>query len=146
MAPRRWTVKVEGLKEVNDALGQLPKATGRNVMRRVAIKRLEPIAEEMRSRAPVDDADLKDSITVTTRKPRRRRKVSEVEAYAGPGRHPQASLQEFGTAHHGPQPFARPAWDNGKGDLLPGLADDFWEEINKAAQRLARKSARLAKG
>ena len=141
---RSWTVKVEGLREVNDALGQLPKATGRNVMRRVAVKRLQPIAADMKLNAPVHLSDLRDSITVTTKKPKKRRKVAEVEAYAGPGRLPQASLQEFGTVNHGPQAFARPAWDKGKGDLLPGLADDFWDEINKAAARLARKSARLA--
>lgn len=144
MAPRSWTVKVEGLREVNDALGQLPKATGRNVMRRVAVKRLQPIADDMKAKAPVHVAELRESIGVTTRKPKSRRKISEVEAYAGPGRQPQAHLQEFGTSRHGPQPFARPAWDAGKGDLLPGLADDFWDEINKAAARLARKTARLA--
>lgn len=147
MAPRSWTVKVEGLKEVDDALGQLPKATGGNVMRRVAVKRLQPFADDMKARAPIHLSELRDSIAVTTRKPKSRRKVSEVEAYAGPGRQPQAHLQEFGTSRHGPQPFARPAWDAGKGDLLPGLADDFWDEISKAAARLARKTARLgAKG
>lgn len=144
MAPRSWTVKIEGLREVNDALGQLPKATGRNVMRRVAVKRLQPIADDMKAHAPVLAADLRDSITVTTKRPKSRRKVSEVEAYAGPGRHPQAHLQEFGSSIHGPQPFARPAWDRGKHDLPTGLAADFWDEIKKAADRLARKTARLA--
>ena len=144
MAPRSRTVKIEGLREVNDALGQLPKATGRNVMRRVAIAQLQPIAEDMRAHAPVHVADLKDSITVTTKRPRRHKKVSEVEAYAGPGQQPQAHLQEFGTVNHGPQPFTRPAWDRGKDDLLPGLAAAFWDEINKAAARLAKKTARLA--
>ena len=78
-----------------------------------------------------------DGATVTVR-------LTEVEAYAGPGRQPQAHLQEFGTSHHGPQPFARPAWDRGKHDLPTGLAADFWDEIKKAADRLARKTARLA--
>lgn len=138
------TVRVEGLREIDAALGQLGKVTGRNVMRRVAVKRLEPIAEEMRRRAPVDQQDLRDSITVTTKNPKRNRKQSEVEAHAGPGRHPQAHLQEFGTQNHGPQPFARPAWDGGKDNLLPGIAEDFWSEINRAAARQARKTARLA--
>ena len=140
----RTTVRIEGLREVDAALGELGKATGRNVMRRVAVKRLQPIADAMRAKAPVDQSDLRDSITVTTKRPKRHRKVSEVEAYAGPGRHPQAHLQEFGTVNHGPQPFARPAWDQGKGELLPGMADDFWEEISKAAARQAKKTARLA--
>lgn len=138
------TVKIEGLREIDAALGQLGKATGRNVMRRVAIKRLQPIADEMRANAPVDQSDLRDSIIVTTKNPKRNRKRSEVEAHAGPGRHPQAHLQEFGTAHHAPQPFARPAWDGGKDALLEGIADDFWTEIEKAAARQAKKAARLA--
>lgn len=138
------TVKVEGLREVDAALGQLGKATGRNVMRRVAVARLQPIAEDMRDKAPVDQSDLRDSIIVTTKNPKRNRKRSQVEAHAGPGRHPQAHLQEFGTQHHGPHPFVRPAWDAGKDELLEGIADDLWTEIEKAAARQARKAARLA--
>jgi HK97 gp10 family phage protein len=138
------TVKIDGLRDVDAALGQLGKATGRNVMRRVAIKRLQPIADEMKANAPVDQSDLRDSIIVTTKNPKRNRKRSEVEAHAGPGRHPQAHLQEFGTAHHAPQPFARPAWDGGKDALLEGITDDFWTEIEKAAARQAKKAARLA--
>jgi HK97 gp10 family phage protein len=139
---------VEGLRQVEQALGQLGKATGRNVMRRVAIKRLTPIADDMRERAPDDPntggEDLRNSIAVTTKRPRRHKKVSEVEAHAGPGQLPQAHLQEFGAPQHGPQPFARPAWDAGKDEILPGLAEDFWDEIKKAADRQARKTARLA--
>lgn len=139
-----FTVKIDGLREIDAALGQLGKATGRNVMRRVALKRLQPIADDMKAKAPVAQSDLRDSIAVTTKRPKRHRKESEVEAYAGPGRHPQAHLQEFGTNKHGPQPFARPAWDGGKTELLDGIKDDFWEEISKAAARQARKAARLA--
>lgn len=139
-----FTVKVEGLREVDAALGQLGKATGRNVMRRVAVARLEPMAEEMRRLAPVDDGDLKEGIAVTTKRPKRSRKSSEVEAYAGPGRHPQAIFKEFGTFNQAPQPFVRPAWDGGKGELLDGIAADLWSEIRKAAARKAKKAARLA--
>ena len=64
----------------------------------------------------------------------------------GPGRHPQAHLQEFGARHHGPQAFMRPAWDGGKDDLLTGIGDDLWSEIDKAAKRAARKAARQARG
>lgn len=141
---RRFTVKVEGLREVDAALGQLGKATGRNVMRRVAVARLEPMAEEMRRLVPIDSGDLKDGIAVTTKRPKRSRKSSEVEAYAGPGRHPQAHLREFGGDGSPPEPYVRPAWDSGKGELLDGIADDLWSEIQKAAARQARKAARLA--
>ena len=157
MAPRSWTVKIEGLREVNDALGQLPKATGRNVMRRVAVKRLEPMAEDARNRAASNNwsGELSDSIQASSKAKGYARRInrnskSEVEAFMGPAgvggkkAPPQGSQQEFGNSNHGPQPSIRPAWDHGKNDLLPGLADDMWDEINKAAARLARKTARLA--
>lgn len=152
---RRTVVKIEGLKEVEAALAQLPKATGRNVMRRVGVKRLEPIAERAGSIAAGNNwsGDLAGSFAASAKAAgyakRIGRKASEVEVYAGPaGRGgkapPQGSQQEFGNVNHGPQASLRPAWDEEKGDILPGLADDFWEEISKAAKRIARKTARLA--
>lgn len=141
-----FTVKLEGFRELDAALGQLPKATGKNVLRRVAKARLQPIAEAMRRRAPDDPTtggnDLKTSITVTTKNPKGNRKESLIEAHAGPGRLPQAHMQEFGTVNHGPQPYARPAWDEGKDAVLDGVKDDLWTEIDKAATRLAKKAAR----
>ena len=148
-------VSVEGLREVDAALGELGKATGRNVMRRVALARLEPMAEEARRLAPVEDTELRDSIAVSTKlagyaKRLNKRSKSEAEAHMGPAGNggtkapPQGSLQEFGTKNHGPQPFMRPAWDGGKDALLEGIADDFWTEISKAAARKAKKAARLA--
>ena len=56
---------------------------------------------------------------------------------------PQGSLQEFGTKNHGPQPFMRPAWDAGKDQALDDVKTALGAEIEKAAQRAARKQARL---
>jgi len=156
---RGVTVSVEGLREVDAALGQLAKATGRNVMRRVALARLEPMAEEARRLAPdnpdTGGSDLKESIAVSTKlagyaRRLNRRSKSEAEAYMGPaGRGgakapPQGTQQEFGNKNHGPQPFMRPAWDGGQEALLDGIAADLSAEIEKAAARLAKKAARLA--
>lgn len=149
---------IEGLREVDAALGDLGKVLGRNVMRRVAVKRLQPMAEVARSLAPDDPNtggnDLKTSIAVSTQLGKRQRKLnkkskSEVEAHmgpAGPGGNvpPQGIQQEFGNQNHGPQPFMRPAFDRGKGALIEGIGQDFWLEISKANDRKARKAARLA--
>ena len=152
-------VKVEGLREVDAALGQLGKATGRNVMRRVALARLERLADEARRLAPnnpdTGGNDLRESISVSTKlggyaKRLNKRSKSEAEAHMGPAGKggtkapPQGTQQEFGNQNHGPQPFMRPAWDGGKDALLEGIADDFWTEISKAAARQAKKAARLA--
>lgn len=154
----KTTFRVEGLKELNRALGELPKATGRNVLRRVAVAALQPMADDAQARANAADmrhtGKLAESIEVSTqlagyarRISRRGSSKSEVEAHMGPaGRGakapPQGRLQEFGTQHHGPQPFMRPAWDAHKGRLMGTVAKDLAVEIKKAAERQARKMAR----
>ncbi len=144
-------VKVEGLKDLERALKELPKATGKNVLRRVGRKRLEPIAEDFRGRVRVDDRQLLESIGVSTRLSKRQRRLkrkepkSTVEVYVGAGALPQAITEEFGTVNQAPHPGLRPAWDRGGDAVLDGIAADLWAEVRKAAERLARKAARMAK-
>jgi HK97 gp10 family phage protein len=145
-------IKVEGLKEVQAALHELPKATAKNVIRRVLKSRGEPIADAARSRVPVDQGDLKRSIAVSTKLTRRQRGKhkkfgpNDVEVFVGPGAHPQAHMQEFGTSKEPAQPFMRPAWDQTRMDVLDGIAADLWTEIEKAVARRARKAAKAAGG
>jgi HK97 gp10 family phage protein len=141
-------VTVTGLDEIMAALRELPNATAKNVMRRVLIKRAEPVAEDARRLVPVDEGHLKESIHVSTRLTRRQkarhRKVhrDDVEVFVGPGNDPAAHLQEFGSSHHDAQPFMRPAWDANKRGVLDGVADDMWREIEKAVARQAKKAAK----
>jgi hypothetical protein len=140
------TFKIEGLADLSKALGQLPKATGRNVLVRVGKRRMQVIADDMKDRVPERSGDLSDSIIVTTRRPKggsREPRKSPVEIFAGPGRSPAATQQEFGNENHAPQPYVRPSWDEGADGLLEGIGDDLGDEIAKAAERLAKKQARL---
>lgn len=143
-------VTIEGFRELDAALGELPKATAKNIMRRVLVNAATPIAEEAARLAPELSGELRDSIAASTklsmRQARQNRKGvsrSYVEAYAGAGALPQAHLREFGADHHAPDPFMRPAWDGGKDAALAGIKADLATEIDKAAKRLARKQARL---
>jgi HK97 gp10 family phage protein len=135
------TVKVEGLSACAEALRELPRAVARDVMLRILTDRAEPIAETARNLAPVDLGDLRDSITVSTRLTKRQRGLhtkegrDDVEVFVGPGPHPQAHLQEFGTVRHPPQAFMRPAWDEHQGKLLDNIAEDLWDEIRQAARK-----------
>lgn len=154
------TVKVEGLKELDEALGELSKAAARSVLRRVGLQALEPVAETARQLAPDDPNtsgdDLSGSIAVSTKLSARQAKLNRsairrgtsdknfVEVYAGAGPLPQAHNQEFGNVNHGPQPFMRPAWDQNKDKVLDIVKTELGGEIEKAAQRAARKAARLA--
>ena len=56
------SLKVEGFKELDEALGNLKKATARTVMRRALAKAAQPIIDEMRRLAPVLSGRLRNSI------------------------------------------------------------------------------------
>lgn len=61
------TVRVDGLAALDSALGMLPKATARNVLRRTLDKAAQPIVAEAKRHAPVKTGTLRDSITASTR-------------------------------------------------------------------------------
>lgn len=165
------TVRVEGLKELEKALRELPRATAKNVMVRALKQAAKPLVASASADAPVLTGALRDSINVSSRKPKgakgpgaaafaaamaggasraqagqaaraaNRGSGGSVEVYVGPGRHPQAVFQEFGTSKHPPQPFMRPAWDATKQQVVDSIKAALGDEIMKAARRLAKKRA-----
>lgn len=145
-------VHVDGLSELKDALHELPKATAKNVMKRVLVKRGQPIAQHASSLARQKTGALKISFKVGTKLSRRQKAAhskegpDEVEVFIGPSPLVQAITEEFGTSKQAAHPMLRPAWDSGKLAVLEGIGKDIWEEIEKAAARLARKAARRAGG
>lgn len=154
----RPTIKLEGFRELDAALNEFPKATARNILKRTALAAIQPMAEDMARRAPVQrggNEDLTKSIIASDklgkRQSRQTKKMTTVEVYAGPagaggkGAPPQGVQQEFGNENHGPQPFARPTWDAGHGALLDRTKNGLAEQIEAARQRAARKALR-AKG
>ncbi len=156
--------RIEGLKELDRALGQLPRATGKNVLRRVARKALEPIIEVAKGLVHEVSGDTRGSLAVSTKLSFTQKrehtsmfasKKSSIEMFAGAGPHnfvPQAVWEEFGVKRgkesikSTPHPFLRPAWDGGKMRALNDIKKDLWAEIKKAADRVARKKARALKG
>jgi HK97 gp10 family phage protein len=60
----RTTVKVEGFKDLERQLEELPKNIGRGVARRAVKKAADEMAEEQRRLCPVGDGSLRDSIRV----------------------------------------------------------------------------------
>jgi HK97 gp10 family phage protein len=175
------TIKIEGLKELETALKELPKATGKNVIRRALVQAAQPIADMARAMAPVGPpkpGQLKESIKLsrimfsggaagkaafaqamaegaTRAEAGEAAKAANIAAsgeaditsaviVVGPGRLVQAITQEFGTVHHGPQAYLRPAWDQNKMRALDIIKGELWIQIEKAAARLAKKAAKLA--
>lgn len=168
------TIKVDGLKELDAALGELSKRTARGVVKRILTKAAEPIAIDAANKAPFLWGDLALSMSFSFTKPKGadagkaafadalRRGASRAEAreallaarpsgggsfaevFVGPGRNPQAIFQEFGTSRHQPQPYMRPVWDARKGWALETIKSELAQEIGKAAKRAAAKQARQA--
>lgn len=171
----RQKVKLEGFKELNEALDDFSKATSGNILKRAVSAAGAMIAEEAIKLAPKDTGQLKREIKVSKAKIISAGKAAFAQAMAetgdraiaaeaarqanreagGQGRHAvvqvgptkragQGILQEFGTVHHKPQPFMRPAWDGNDTRALEVIKETLAEEIDKAAKRAAKKAARLA--
>ncbi len=144
----RITVKVEGLREIRDALSELPKATGKNIARRILRERAKPFLDSAKSKVPTDRGTLKRSMIISSKLTKRQRRKHkkpdprDIEIYIGPGSLPHAHLIEFGWSHSGSQPYLTPAWEANKGSLLKNIGGDFWVEIEKAFARIARKASR----
>jgi HK97 gp10 family phage protein len=149
-------MKIKGLRECEAALAQLPKATGKNVLRRVGRKRLEPMRADAAAKAPDDPgtsgrSDLSESIKIRNVPAKVRFVQGKFRADSSRGVSMAIStskaafhgrFQEWGTVHHPASPFFRPAWDAGARDVVVGIGDDLWAEIRKAAARLANKKAK----
>lgn len=145
----KQTFRVEGLKELEEALKELPKATARNVLLRTLKEQGQPIADAGQSLAPRGaTGKLAESYTVSTKLSKRQRtlnkKESDVEVYIGPTPHPKSVQTEFGNRHQAAHPHLRPAWDAGWRGVLEGITKSLAEQIEKARARLARKAEREA--
>jgi HK97 gp10 family phage protein len=105
-------VSVEGLKELDEALGQLTKATARNVLRRVLKKAGQPIADAARGKVPVDTGKLRDSIIVGTKLAKSTAAKAGDAAYSatmragGTKQEAQSALRVAAKAAKGDAPFA----------------------------------------
>lgn len=139
-------VRVDGLRELKEALEELPKATSTNVLKRALTKAAEPIETMAAAHAPMLTGHLKRSFNIGTKLSRRQsslnQKQSKVELYVGPGPLVQAITQEFGTKTNRAQPFMRPAWDSQKNTALGLIKTNLADEIEKARARLAKKTAK----
>lgn len=150
--PAAITISISGLKDLDRALGELPKTTGKATLRRVGISALQPFDKAWRANAERNrltgalDSSGGVGTKLTRRQARQQKRVDDkafVEVYAGPN-NPAAVPAEFGTVDQGARPFVRPAWDATAGKTLEIVATELGTEIDKSAKRLARKAARIA--
>jgi HK97 gp10 family phage protein len=142
-------VKVSGLRDVDRVLGQLPKAVAKRQLRQTGLDAMKPVVASMKARAPKDQGDLRDSMTAGTNLARSQKKYAGfnggrrnpdmVVVHAGPGTHPQAVTQEFGTSFHAPQPSVTPAFDDTKHQVVDFVSNNLRDRVLQSAARLAKK-------
>lgn len=153
----KTVVHVAGFKEVERALNELPKATGKNVLRRVGKGALEPMADAAAAYAPSRTGKLAYSIAVSEKAtPRAKWNKGQFRAArstgivmamgpaSGLGTLEYASFDEFGTIDTPAFAYMRKAWDGGAMKALDYVKTNLGVEIDKSAQKLARKHARVA--
>jgi HK97 gp10 family phage protein len=147
----RTARRIEGLRELEAALANLPKATGKSVLRRVLRKAATPIEDSAEANAPTLTGGLQSRIVTGTRLTRRQAQMvkregkSDAEIHVGTA-DPAGIQTEFGNAHQAAEPWLRPAWDENKEGALDTIAGELGQEIDKAAKRVARKAARAGRG
>lgn len=133
---------MEGFKEAEKVMMNLPKATAKAAMRRLLKKAAQPIAEAGRANAPERLGGLKESYGVGTRLSKRQgrvsRRESDVEVFAGPN-DPAAVQTEFGNDHQSAEPHLRPAWDAEKYNALDIISEGLMDEVSKTVARYAKR-------
>jgi len=146
-------MRLEGARDLERALAELPRSTSKAVARRIMKKELKPVKDAAEAFWPGANEAFQISSRIS------RSQSGDSEAVRGPSIEnmfvgsfePHAHLLEFGTgprytekgAYRGsvsPEPMLQPAWDAHKRQVLTGLGERMWEEIKKTVERRAQRS------
>ena len=165
-----FSFELQGMKELDRMLKQLPRSMSKTVMRNTLKKAAKPIQVEAKMNAPVGaTGNLKDSIVISTKLKKGQRRAAmrlgEVVMYVG-STAPHAHLVEFGIKPHSivpkkknvlasqdavfgksvehpgttANPFFRTAWDATKDQAYKILQTEVWKELDKSVGRLLKKA------
>jgi hypothetical protein len=152
------SMKFAGGRQLDAALGALAdefgKAAGKAVLRRVGMKALQPMADTTNALAPDDPEtggnDLSGSYIVGTKLNKRQAAIARkdqnkatVTVYMGTN-DPAGLQQEFGNVNHPPQPHIRPAFEQHAEGAIKIVGAELGPEIEKTAERLAKRRAAKA--
>lgn len=144
------TFQLQGADELARVLRTLPDAIQRDRMVKALRRGAEPMRERMGQLAPrgrgrdEDFEHLADNMVISlanrigSPQGGRWRPRDETEHAVAVG--PQKSFfyglfQEYGTTHHGAQPFMRPAFDSTGGQALGVIRDELWDMLREFVDR-----------
>ena len=133
------SVRIEGGKALADALNSLSARVRRNTLVEVLTEAAEPMRRRAASLSPHEPGapDIKQNIVVS-RSTRtmsadgflQRQDEFQATVAMGPARGFDYGLfQEYGTVHHGAQPFMRPAFDGEAPKAIKDIGAALWREL-----------------
>lgn len=126
-------VKIEGLRELDAALGELSKGAARGVLRRALIKAGEPMRAAAERNAPKDTGQLGDSIALSSRIDNRAGKSAFASVMKGGGSKAQAvqalrdARREAGIGESFAEVFMGPR-KSGKRNSIKAMVQEFGSE------------------
>ena len=128
--------RLEGDVALVDNLKSLHGITDPQVLRRIGIDGLEPIADAARGLVRQRTGRLANSIGTGDQLSPAQAASSQpepgtVELYVGPGALVEAITEEFGTVHEQGHPFMRPAWDGNVGEVIRRVGAATGIELNR---------------
>lgn len=148
------SAKIDGLKELEEALGKLPEELGEKVLQRTLFAAAGSLKKEAAAKAPqgqlphwvgrkakglrVEPGNLRKAIRL-----RRMRKVDRgaaIEMYVAK-RAFYAYFWEFGTSKMRAKPFLAPTFDNRKEEVAGRIKDLLGQQIDKAVKKLSQGGA-----
>lgn len=128
-------IRVEGGQRLAQALRALPLRVGRSVLREALYEAAEPMRQRASDLAPVAPGapDLAQNIGISNAKAET---IGEQVAAVAVG--PTKGFfygfyQEYGTRHHGAQPFLRPAFDTQAEQSIAKLQQTLWRALSGAS-------------
>lgn len=129
--------RVEGGRDLAKALDQLTPRVGKSFAREALMDAAEPYQQTASQLAPHEPGapDLKQNITIS---PVRAEALATVAVGPAKGFF-YGFFQEYGTKHHGAQPFMRPAFDTKTPDVLAKLSAALWRLL--AGRKIHRPMA-----
>lgn len=152
----KFSTKTTGFEGLEDMLIELEQFSGRttagkNAVQRGLKKAMKHVENKAKSLVPVDEGDLRDSITTKKERVKLQRgsakfaRQTGVSMLTGPTGKPEGgnpAWQEFGTVKMTPQPYMRPAADSQADKVIADVAKELQDAVKKSVARARKKAGK----
>lgn len=136
MAKPFFDFKIEGNKELEKILKELPKAAATSVLKRGLQISAKPLVTAARANAPKGTGTMARSVRAFIMT---RTRVQAAVAIGPAEEHFYGVFLEFGTSSIPTQPWLRPAWDTNKRTITNTLRKNLFSALDSFAKRITKQ-------